>query len=82
MSLLNLICIQNFKILQKISLTVKNFDKSSIIKNISLRTDNIQKMLDVSLQSDKAINEAFIHLAGWVDETSVEMENIKSANVM
>jgi len=45
-----------------------------VIKNISLRTGNIQKMLQTSLQSDKAINEAFIHLAWWVDGTSVELD--------
>ena len=67
------------KILVKICDTVKNFENSSILKTLNLKTDNMHKMLKCSIQSDKAMNEAFIYLANWIDTTSDEIKNIKDS---
>ena len=71
--------IEDFQnIMVKISETVKSFENSAVLKNLGAKTDNIQKLLLNSIQSDKAINEAFVYLANWVDITSEEIKNIKN----
>ncbi|MBQ7450548.1 hypothetical protein IJS77_03950 [bacterium] len=66
------------KILEKISETVQNFEKSPVLKNLNTKTDSIQKLLTTSIQSDKAMKEAFGYLANWIDITSEEIKTIKT----
>ena len=49
-----------------------------MLKVLVERTNIIQKLLKTSQQSDNAINEAFIYLATWIDNTSEQIEFIKN----
>lgn len=70
--------IEDFQdIMANIYATVQKFEKSTVLKNLNIRCDNIQKQLSNLIQSEKAINEAFVYLASWVDSTSDDMKNIK-----
>ena len=67
------------KIMVNISETVKSFENAKSFKELGVKTDNIQKMLLNSAQSDKAINEAFVYLANWIDITTDDIKNIKAS---
>ena len=70
--------IEDFQnIMKKISNTVENFEKSNILKALVERTEYLKKFMKSSIQSDNAINEAFMYLASWIDNTTVEIENIQ-----
>ncbi len=70
--------IEDFQdIIPNIYATVQKFEKSSVFRNLNIRCDNIQKQLTRVIQAEKAINEAFIYLASWVDNTTDDMKQIK-----
>ena len=69
--------IEDFQqMLVKICTAVKSFENSGALKTLNIRTENIQKLLLNSVQSDRAINEAFVYLASWIDNTSAEIKKI------
>lgn len=71
--------IENFQtLINKINTTVENIEQSSVMKTLAKRTESLQKFMQDSIQSDNAMNEAFTYLADWIDNTSVEIGNIKS----
>ena len=70
--------IQDFQnIMTNISSSIQNFENSGILKIIAEKTNNIQKLVKNSIQADNAINEAFVYLASWIDNTSAEIKSIK-----
>lgn len=46
------------------------------ISQIDKKIDNSNKMLMSSIKSDKVLNEAFMHLAQWIDDASEKIKNI------
>ena len=65
-------------IMSNISETVKRFEGSSVLKTLNLKIDNIQKILLSVIGANKAINEAFMYLASWIDTTSEDIKEIKA----
>lgn len=71
--------IQDFQnIMLSINNTVQRFENSNVLKALLERTGNIHKVVKNSFQSCSAINEAFVYLASWIDNTSAEIKDIKN----
>ena len=71
--------IQDFQnLMVNINNTVQRFENSNVLKSLLERTGNIHKVVKNSLQSSNAINEAFVYLASWIDNTSEEIKDIKN----
>lgn len=65
---------------------IEDFDRKTVGYNPLEQTDILDKKLSTikklamsSLQSDKVINEAFMHLAEWIDSAGATIEEIKDS---
>lgn len=70
--------IEDFQdMISKIYKSIESLEKSSMLKTLIDRTNSLQKFMNATVQSNNAINEAFIYLAGWIDNTSEEIKSIQ-----